>query len=111
MTRHAHSVQDIQAESPKPRYLLRLFIAGDEPNSAKAKAMLARLCDTVLRHNCQVTVVDLLQDYQAAIEYQVMVVPTLIVEWPPPVRSILGSLTDEDKVLAVLGLLKKGNEP
>jgi circadian clock protein KaiB len=104
-------MQHIQADSPKPRYRLRLFIAGNEPNSAKAKAMLARLCDAYLRDDCQVSVVDVFQDYQAAIEYQVMVVPTLIVEWPPPVRSILGSLTDEDKVLAVLGLLKKGNEP
>jgi len=90
---------------------LRLFVAGNEPNSAKAKAMLARLCDAYLRNDCQVSVVDVLQDYQAAIEYQVMVVPTLIVEWPPPVRSILGSLTDEDTVLAALGLTKEGNEP
>uniref|UniRef100_A0A832E9U6 Circadian clock protein KaiB n=1 Tax=Desulfacinum infernum TaxID=35837 RepID=A0A832E9U6_9BACT len=111
MTRHAHSVQNVQADSPKPRYRLRLFIAGDEPNSTKAKAMLARLCDAYLRGDCQVRIVDVLQDYQTAIEYQVMVVPTLIVEWPPPVRSILGSLTDEDAVLAALGLMKEGNEP
>lgn len=111
MTRHVKDVQDIHVHGHKPRYRLRLFVAGDEPNSVKAKAMLARLCDTLLGHNCQVTVVDVLQDYQAAIEYQVMVVPTLIVEWPPPVRSILGSLTDEDKVVAALGLVKEGNEP
>ncbi|ROQ90118.1 circadian clock KaiB family protein [Desulfosoma caldarium] len=111
MTRHAQDVQDIQTHNHKPRYRLRLFVAGDEPNSVKAKAMLARLCDTVLRHNCQVIVVDVLQDYQAAIEYHVIVVPTLMVEWPPPVRSILGSLTDEDKVVAALGLLKDGGAP
>ena len=111
MTRHAHSEQNIQTESSKSRYRLRLFIVGDEPNSAKAKAMLARLCDAYLHGDCQVSIVDVLQDYQTAIEYQVMVVPTLIVEWPPPVRSILGSLTDEDRVLAALGLMKEGNEP
>lgn len=53
-------------------------------------------------------VVDVLQDYQAALRHRVVVVPTLIVEAPPPERIIVGSLSDEEKVLAVLGLPRPG---
>ncbi len=109
MTIQAHERQNVPIHGPKPKYRLRLFVAGDEPNSAKAKAMLNRLCEKYLLKNCEITIVDVLQDYEAAIEHQVMVVPTLIVEWPPPMRSILGSLTDEEKVLAALGLMKDGD--
>ncbi|MEJ5349417.1 MAG: circadian clock KaiB family protein [Desulfosoma sp.] len=109
MTIQAHERQNVPIHESKPKYRLRLFVAGDEPNSAKAKAMLNRLCEKYLLENCKIMIVDVLQDYKAAIEHQVMVVPTLIVEWPPPVRSILGSLTDEEKVLAALGLTKDGD--
>jgi len=48
--------------------------------------------------------VDVFQNYQAAIEYQVVAVPTLIIEEPRPVRYIVGSLTDEATVRAALGI-------
>ncbi len=92
-----------------PLYRLRLFIAGDEPNSAQAKAVLARICDRHLRGRCEIQVVDVFADYQAAIDYGVSVVPALIVESPPPLRTIVGSLSDEDKALAALGLAKEGD--
>ncbi|MCK6585618.1 MAG: circadian clock protein KaiB [Anaerolineales bacterium] len=91
-----------------PLYRLRLFIAGDEPNSAQTKVVLTRLCDKRLRGRCEIQIVDVFEDYQAAIDYGVSVVPALIVESPPPVRTIVGSLSDEDKALAALGLAKEG---
>lgn len=89
-------------------YRLRLFIAGDEPNSAQAKAALTRLCDKYLRGRCEIQIVDVFEDYQAAIDYGVSVVPTLIVESPLPARTVVGSLSDENKVLAALGLAQEG---
>ena len=91
-----------------PLYRLRLFVAGDEPNSLKAKAVLSRLCDEYLKDRCEIRIVDVFEDYQAAIENGVSVVPALIVEAPPPERTIVGSLSDEYKVLAALGLHGKG---
>ena len=87
-----------------PLYRLRLFVAGDEPNSLKAKSVLSRLCDRHLKDRCEIRLVDVFDDYQAAIDSGVSVVPALIVEAPPPARVIVGSLCDEDKVLAALGL-------
>lgn len=95
----------------KPFYSFRLFVAGNEPNSLKAKEVLARLCDVYLKDRYAMQVVDAFEDYQAAIAYGVIVVPTLIVEAPLPVKTIVGSLTDEAKVLAALGLAGSGEQP
>ncbi len=87
-----------------PFYRLRLFVAGSEPNSDKAKAVLANLRDKYLRGCCEINVVDVFENYQAAIDYQIVAIPTLIVESPPPQKVIVGSLSNEDTVLDALGL-------
>ncbi len=91
------------------KYSLRLFVAGEEPNSVKAVANLIRLCEEYLKGRYELHIVDIFKDYQVAIAQQIIVVPTLIVESPPPRRTILGSLTDENKLLVELGLLPKGS--
>ncbi len=93
-----------ESASGAPFYRLRLFVAGEEPNSARAKAILKRLCETYLRDRCEMHIVDVYQDYQAAIDYQIVIIPYLMVESPPPARTIVGSLNDEASVLAALGL-------
>ncbi|HOT93301.1 MAG TPA: circadian clock KaiB family protein [Anaerolineae bacterium] len=85
-------------------YRLRLFVAGQEPNSVQAVATLRRLRETHLQGHCELSIVDVFEDYRAAIEQHVVAVPTLIIESPPPRRVIVGSLADEDKLLAVLGI-------
>jgi circadian clock protein KaiB len=87
-----------------PFYRFRLFVAGDEPNSLRFRAVLARLCKEHLKDRCEMHIVDVLEDYQAAIDNQVVVVPTLIVDAPPLAMTIVGSLGDEEKMLAALGL-------
>ena len=89
-------------------YRLLLFVAGNEPNSMKAREIIYRLCDEHLQECYEIRVVNVLDDYQAAIDHHVMVVPSLIVETPLPVRTIAGSLGDEGKVLEALGLSGKG---
>ncbi len=79
-----------------------LFVAGDEPNSAKAKAVLSRLeSDRIEIH-----IVDVLEDYEAAIARRVVVVPTLIIEKPSSSLTIVGSLNDERILLVALGPLE-----
>ncbi len=92
-------------------FRLRLFVAGGEPNSAKARAVLARIAEQHLKDRCEIIVVDVQEDYRAALNHQVVAVPTLIVESPPPRRVIVGSLREEDKVLACLGIVPEGSRP
>jgi circadian clock protein KaiB len=89
---------------PTPAYRLRLFVAGGEPNSMNARTVLARLCERYLKGQYEIKVVDVLKDYQAAIADRVMAVPTLFVESPTGQSIIVGSLSDEEKVVAAFGL-------
>jgi len=92
-------------------YRFRLFVAGDEPNSLQARAVLARLCEEHFKERCEVQIVDVFEDYRAALDHRVIVVPTLIVEAPPIAVTIMGSLGDGEEVLAALGLAGKGGRP
>lgn len=93
-----------------PYYRLWLFVAGDEPNSVRARTAVARLCDVHLRGRCEIEIVDVYEDYQAAIDHKVIMVPTLIVESPLPRRTVVGSLSDEARVLAALGISEPGGD-
>lgn len=99
---------DMDFEEKKRRYRLRLFVAGQEPNSVKAAAILRRLCEGPLKGRSELEIVDVFQDYQTTIAHKVVAVPTLLVESPPPPRVIVGSMTDERALLCALGLLDEG---
>jgi circadian clock protein KaiB len=86
------------------RYHFRLFVAGDEPNSHRAKETLKRLCETRLRGNYTLEIVDVLEDYQSAIKNNILLAPTLVIVKPPTKTRIIGSLNDAKKILEVLGL-------
>ncbi len=85
-------------------YHLKLFVAGEEPNSRKAKEEIKRLCEAYLKGTYKLEVVDVLEDYQAALENNILLAPTLVVLSPPPQTKIVGSISDIRKVLDVLGL-------
>lgn len=97
--------------SGAPFYRLRLFVAGDEPNSVQARHVLTRLCEAHLSGRCAIEIVDVFEDYHAAIEHGIYLVPALKIESPPPARTVVGSLSDEEKVLQALGIAEKGVKP
>lgn len=85
-------------------YLLRLFMAGDGPNSKQALANLRRLCQEHLNGRCTIETVDVVKDYEAAVRENILVTPALILIAPPPRVMVLGNLSDLPKVLAALRL-------
>jgi circadian clock protein KaiB len=50
-------------------------------------------------------VIDVLERPQLAEDEKIMATPTLIKQLPPPLRRIIGDLSDKDKVLLGLDLL------
>jgi circadian clock protein KaiB len=90
------------------KYVLRLFVAGDESNSRQAKKNLAELCSSHLNGRCEIEIVDVLADFKAALKERVVVTPTLVLAAPPPRVTVLGTLSDTEKVLAALRL-KEGD--
>lgn len=91
-------------------YHLRLFVAGEEPNSRKAKETIEELCETHLKNKYKVEVVDVLEDYKTALENNIFLAPTLMVISPPPPVKIIGSLNDTRKILDALGLRESEEE-
>jgi circadian clock protein KaiB len=91
-----------------PPYVLRLFVTGTTPRSARAIANLRRLCEERLKGEYDLEVVDIYQHPEAAKEHQIIAAPTLVKMLPLPLRKIIGDLADEEKVLAGLDLTAKG---
>ena len=83
-------------------YLLRLFMAGNGPNSQKALANLHSLCQEHLVGRYTIETVDVIQDFQAAVRDNILVTPALILVAPLPRVIVLGNLSDPQKVLAAL---------
>lgn len=81
---------------------LRLYVAGQTPKSIRAFANLKALCEERLKGRYQIEVVDLLEHPQLARGDQIVAIPTLVRKLPPPVRKIIGDLTDTVRVLVGL---------
>lgn len=85
-------------------YRLRLYIAGQTPNSVAAMANLKKICEDRLKGRYQIEVVDLLERPQLARGDQIIAIPTLVRKLPPPVRAIIGNLSKTESVIVGLDL-------
>jgi circadian clock protein KaiB len=86
---------------------LRLYVAGQTPNSMKAFANLKRICEQELKNRYAIKVIDLLENPQLAKGDQIIAVPTLVRKLPVPVKKIVGTLQDSERVLVGLDLRKQ----
>ena len=98
-----------------PALVLRLYVAGDAPNSARARANLTRLLSNLDPARYELEVVDCLDEPARALGDGVLVTPTLLRVDPPPQRTIVGSLSAADHVADALDLdlfsMHDGAEP
>jgi circadian clock protein KaiB len=83
---------------------LRLYVAGQTDRSVRAIANLKRICDTHLSGRYSIEVIDLLVHPQLAAGDQILALPTLVRRLPPPLKKIIGDLSDEERVLIGLDL-------
>jgi circadian clock protein KaiB len=83
---------------------LRLYIAGKTAKSVAALANLRRYCETHLKDQYKLEVIDLLVQPQLAEGDQILAVPTLVRKVPEPIRKIIGDLSNEEKVLVGLNI-------
>jgi circadian clock protein KaiB len=83
---------------------LRLYVAGRTPRSVAALANLKRICEEHLAGRYSIEVVDLFKNPQLARGDQIVAIPTLVRSLPPPIRRIVGDLSNVDKTLVGLQL-------
>jgi circadian clock protein KaiB len=91
---------------------LRLYVAGETPRSLAALSNLRRLCEERVHGKYRLEVVDLLKYPKLARGDQILAVPTLVRRLPPPMRKIIGDLSNREKLLIGLDLqdFANGNE-
>ena len=85
---------------------LRLYIAGQTPNSIAAIANLKKICEDHLKGKYRIEVIDLLKKPQLAKGDQIVAIPTLVRRLPPPIKKIVGNLSKTERTLVGLDILR-----
>ncbi len=85
-------------------YLLRLYVAGQTPKSLSAISNIKKICTENLQGHYELEVIDLCQRPQLAQDEQIIAVPTLIKKLPPPLRRIIGDMSNTERVLVGLDI-------
>jgi circadian clock protein KaiB len=93
-----------EALNPEEIWELRLYVAGQTPKSLQAFANLKKICEEHLEGRYRIEIVDLLENPKLARGDQILAIPTLVRKLPPPIRKIIGDLSDTEKVLVGLDI-------
>lgn len=92
-------------------FILKLYISGRSPRAERALANLRRICSCELEDRYTVEVIDVLEDPGEAEKSRIMATPTLVKSLPPPVRRVIGDLSDAEKVLLALDIVPRRDRP
>jgi circadian clock protein KaiB len=85
-------------------YLLRLYVAGANPQSTRAIVDARKLCEDHLGDRCRLEVIDIYQRPALARDEQIVAVPTLVRHLPKPLRRLVGDLSSTERILKGLDL-------
>lgn len=107
------SIRKLRSKNPKPLpppnssidYKLRLYIAGTSPRSTRSVLNIRSICQQFLLGRYDLEIVDIYQQPALAREHQIIAAPTLIKEFPLPLRTLVGDFSDRERVLSGLGLI------
>lgn len=91
--------------------VLKLFICGASPRADSAVANLRHICEHDLQGHFTLEIIDVLEQPDLAEESKVLATPTLIKMLPPPLRRIIGDLSDKQKLLVGLDVARWTERP
>jgi circadian clock protein KaiB len=91
--------------------MLRLYTAGESVRSTLARRNLETICETHLAGRYQIEVINLMKHPQLARGDQIVALPTLVRRLPPPMKKIIGDLSNEESVLVGLDLRPVSRPP
>jgi circadian clock protein KaiB len=80
-------------------YSLRLYVAGQTTKSIAAFANLKRLCEEYMPGRYKIEVIDLVRNPELASMDQIFALPTLVRRLPPPLKRVIGNLSNKEKFL------------
>lgn len=100
----AGALEQPGSNSRQAKYVLRLYVSGSTLKSALAVENIKRICEQHLKNRYDLEVIDIYQQPNLAREEQIVAVPTLIKRLPPPLRRLIGDLSNLETVLVGLDL-------
>jgi circadian clock protein KaiB len=89
---------------PTGKCILRLYVAGATDRSRQAVVRARQLCAAELAGNCELEVIDVYQQPILARDGQIVATPTLVREFPRPVRRLIGNLSNTTGLFVGLDL-------
>ena len=111
MTKKNHDATEAFEKARKaPRrrehYVLRLYITGMTPRSAEALRQIKAVCEEHLLGSYDLEVIDIYQQPVLTKGEQIIAAPTLIKKLPLPLRRIIGDMSNRERVLLGLDLVR-----
>ena len=106
-TRSSRATQAFEkalADRPVAHYVLRLYVAGATDRSRRAILRARQLCETELAGDFDLEVIDVYQQPILARDGQIVATPTLVREFPRPVRRLIGNLANTTGLFVGLDL-------
>ena len=99
------NLTDTDKKTSSATWQMRLYVAGQTPKSLVAFANLKKICEEYLQGQYTIEIIDLSQQPHLAGEYQIVALPTLVRKLPPPIKKIIGDLSNTEKVLVGLQIV------
>ncbi len=90
------------------KFVLKLYVTNLTPKIENSLDKLRQICDQELNGDYEVKIINILDNPQLAEGDRVLATPTLIKELPSPVKRIIGDISNTDKILLGLDLVKGG---
>jgi len=105
----AAAFEQAAAGQSNVQYVLTLYVAGMRSRSQRAIENIRRLCEEHLAGRYELQIIDIYQQPALAQGAQIIAAPTLVKKLPPPLRQIIGDMSDDGRVLVAMGVKSPEN--
>lgn len=96
----------VEAEDAgEEKYILKLFVTGILPNSARAVLNIKAICEKHLKGRYELEIIDIYQQPSLALTEDIIAIPVLIKKFPLPEARLIGDLSDTEKVIKGLHII------
>jgi circadian clock protein KaiB len=103
-SRTLQEFEALVADLSQPKYVFRLYVAGNTTRSSQAITNVRRICEQYLPGQYELDVIDVYQQPEATKSAEVIALPTLIKEFPFPPRRFVGDMSNTERIVVGLKL-------
>lgn len=104
-----HPAASTTGSTADSTFVLRLYVAGNSPQSQRAIERAKLFCERHLKGDYELSIVDLYQQPELAGEAQILALPTLVKSLPRPLQQFIGDLSNTDRLLLALDIGDRPN--